>query len=46
MTNCDLSISSPISQKWNILISTHPFVKMKIVLESLGLGKDMVKNPF
>jgi hypothetical protein len=28
------------------LISTHPIVKLKIVLESLGLGEDMVKNPF
>ena len=44
--NCDLSTSSPISQKWNIFISTHPIVKLKIVLQSLGLGEDMVKNPF
>ena len=36
----------PISQNWNILISTHPFAKLKIVLESLGSGEDMVKNPF
>jgi hypothetical protein len=45
-TNCDLSNSSPIYQNWNILISTHPIVKLKIVLESLGLGEDMVKKPF
>ena len=45
-TNCDLSTSSPISQKWNILISTYSIVKLKIVLEILGLGEDMVKNPF
>jgi hypothetical protein len=45
-TNCDLSTSNPISKKWNILISTHPFVKLKIVLENLGSEKDMVKNPF
>ena len=42
-TNCDLSTSSPISQKWNILISTHPIVKLKIVLEILGSGEDMIK---
>ena len=36
----------PISQNWNILISTHPIVKLKIVLESLGLGEDMVKKQF
>ena len=35
-----------ISQNWNILISTHPFVKLKIVLEILWLRQDMVKNPF
>ena len=45
-TNSDLSTSSPISQKWNILISTHPIVKLKIVLEILGSGEDMVKNLF
>ena len=45
-TNCDLSTSSPISQNWNILISTHPIVKLKIVLESLGSREDMVKKPF
>jgi hypothetical protein len=45
-TNCDLSTSSPISQNWNILISTHPIVKLKIVLEILGSGEDMVKNQF
>ena len=45
-TNCDLSTSISISQNWNILISTHPIAKMKIVLESLGSGEDMVKNPF
>jgi hypothetical protein len=45
-TNCDFSTSSLISQKWNILISTHPIVKPKIVLEILGSGEDMVKNPF
>jgi hypothetical protein len=28
------------------LISTHPIGKLKIVLESLGLGEDMVKKPF
>jgi hypothetical protein len=28
------------------LISTHPIAKLKIVLESLGLGEDMVKNSF
>jgi hypothetical protein len=28
------------------LVSTHPIGKLKIVLESLGLGEDMVKNPF
>ena len=36
----------PISQNWNILISTHPFAKLKIVLESLWSREDMVKNPF
>jgi hypothetical protein len=36
----------PISQNWNILISTHPIAKMKIVLERLGSGEDMVKNIF
>ena len=36
----------PISQNWNILISTHPFAKLKIVLESLWLREDMFKNPF
>ena len=36
----------PISQNWNILISTHSFVKLKIVLESLWSREDMVKNPF
>ena len=46
MTDCDFSTSSPISQNWNILISTHMFVKLKIVLEILGSGEDMVKNPF
>ena len=46
MINCDLSTSSPISQNWNILISTHPIVKLKIVLEILGSGEDMLKNPF
>jgi hypothetical protein len=45
-TNCDLSTSSPISQNWNILISTHPIVKLKIVLERLGSGEEMVKKPF
>jgi hypothetical protein len=45
MMNCDLSTSSPISQNWNILISTHLIAKLKIVLESLGSGEDMVKNP-
>ena len=45
-TNCDFSTSSPISQKWNILISTHPIVKLKIVLESLGSGEYIVKKPF
>ena len=45
-TNCEFSISSPISQNWNILISTHPIVKLKIVLESLWSREDMVKNPF
>ena len=45
-TNCDLSTSSPIFQNWNIFISTHPIVKLKILLESLGLGEDMLKNPF
>ena len=35
----------PISQNWNILISTHPFTKLKIVLESLWLREDMAKNP-
>ena len=44
--NCDLSTSSPISQDWNILISTHPIAKLKIVLERLWLGEDMVKKPF
>ena len=44
--NCDFSTSNPISQNWNILISTHPIVKLKIVLESLGSGEDMVKKPF
>jgi hypothetical protein len=46
MTNCDLSTSSPISQKWNILICTHPIAKLEIILESLGSREDMVKNPF
>ena len=46
MTNGDLSTSSPISQNWNILISTHPIVKLKIVLESLLSGEDMVKKRF
>ena len=46
VTNCGLSTSSPISQKWNILISTRPIVKLKIVLEILRSRKDMVKNPF
>ena len=41
--NCDFSTSSPISQNWNILISTHLIAKLNIVLESLGLGEDMVK---
>jgi hypothetical protein len=45
-TNCDFSTSNPISQNWNILISTHLIVKLKIVLESLGSGENMVKNPF
>ena len=36
----------PISQNWNILISTHPIAKLKIVLESLWSREDMVKNPF
>ena len=44
--NYDLSTSSPISQNWNVLISTHPIAKLKIVLESFGSGEDMVKNPF
>lgn len=44
--NCDFSTSSPISQNWNILISTHTIAKLKIVLESLGSGEDMFKNPF
>ena len=46
LTNCDFSMSNPISKKWNVLISTHPIVKMKIVLENLGSREDMVKNPF
>jgi hypothetical protein len=45
-TNYDLSTSNPISKKWNILISAHPIVKLKIVMERLGSGEDMVKNPF
>ena len=45
-TNYDLSTSSPISQNWNILISTHLIVKLKIVLERLGSGEDIGKNPF
>ena len=44
--NCDLSTSSPISQNWNILISTHPIAKPKTVLESFGSGEDIIKNPF
>ena len=44
--NCDFSTSSLISQNWNILISTHPITKLKIVMESLRSGEDMVKNPF
>ena len=44
--NCDLSTSSPIYQNWNILISTHLIAKLKIVLETLWSGEDMVKNPF
>ena len=36
----------PISQNWNILISTHPIAKLKIVLESLWSREDMVKNQF
>ena len=36
----------PISQNCNILISTHPIAKLKIVLESLGSGEDMAKIPF
>jgi hypothetical protein len=28
------------------LISAHSIVKLKIVLESVGSGEDMVKNPF
>lgn len=44
--NYDLSTSSPISQNWNILISTHLIAKLKIVLEILGSGEDMVRNPF
>jgi hypothetical protein len=32
--------------KLDILISTHPIAKLKIVLESLGSREDMVKNPF
>jgi hypothetical protein len=28
------------------LISAHPIVKLKIVMESVGSGEDMVKNPF
>ena len=36
----------PISQNWNILISTHPFAILKIVLESLWSREDMAKNPF
>ena len=31
----------PISKNWNILISTHPFAKLKIVLESLWSREDM-----
>ena len=36
----------PISQNWNILISTHPFAKLKIVLEILWSREDMVKKKF
>ena len=36
----------PISQNWNILISTHPIAKLKIVLEILWSREDMIKNPF
>ena len=36
----------PISQNWSILISTHPFAKLKIILESLWSREDMAKNPF
>jgi hypothetical protein len=28
------------------LISTHPIVKLEIVLERMGSGEDIVKNPF
>ena len=45
-TDCDLSTSSSISSNLNILVSTHPIGKLKIVMEILGLGEDMVKNPF
>ena len=45
-TDCDLSTSSSISSNLNILVSTHPIGKQKIVLESLRSGEDMVKKPF
>jgi hypothetical protein len=45
-TNCDVSTSNPISSNLNILVSTHPIGKLKIVLESLRSGEDMVKNHF
>ena len=42
-TDYDLSTSSPISSNLNILVSTHLIGKLKIVLESLRSGEDMVK---
>ena len=44
--DCDLSTSRPKSSNSNILVSSHPIGKLKIVPESLRLKKDMVKNPF
>ena len=43
-TDCDLSTSNTKSSDSNILVSTHPIGKMKIVPESLRSREDTVKK--
>ena len=43
--DCDHLTSNPKSSNSNILVSTHPIGKLKIVSEILRSREEMVKNP-